>query len=202
MPTPLERTDNVFQCVSTMETLLGLLPVTYLLTNGNIEMQLKAFLGCAWIKLNQSARSFIMDKQCGRPERGGAALDLIAFENRIPQFWVETKCTFSECNDAAINTSENAIEQASAYLSNVRVELAQCPGYIVHFLTSLPRHDDSLLPDWILQKFARLHDVALPPSALEHNYENTAQRRYHSSEVVHVFNGLEAVIVRLQRVAP
>lgn len=201
MPALLDPTDDVVQCVATMTTLLRLFPVTYLLINGHIEMQLKGLFGCAWISPRQSARSFVMDKQCGRPERGGAALDLIAFENRIPQFWVEIKCTFAECNEAAISTSGNAIEQAAAYLNNVRLELAQCPGYIVHFLTSLPRQEDSLLPEWILKKFARLRGVALDPDALERYYENTAQRRYHSSKVVPVFDGVDAIIVRLQRVA-
>lgn len=48
MPTPLPENDVVSQCLRDLATLLGPMPVRYLMTNGKVESPLASLLGVAW----------------------------------------------------------------------------------------------------------------------------------------------------------
>ena len=84
---PLAANDLVLICINAMPNLLGRMPVDSLLTNGKIEKQLKFFLAAAWEHANPAARAYVMDK---RPFNG-FELDLLAFEDGRPKFWIEAK---------------------------------------------------------------------------------------------------------------
>jgi hypothetical protein len=174
-----------------------------LLTNGNIEKQLKVFIGIAWVEAAPAQRAYVMDKKLG-----GAFVDLIAFEKVLensreeiqPKFWMETKCTFAECRQDGI--ARGALNQAVTYWGDMHQDVKKCPGYIVHFLCSLPKRGDALLPSWVLEKYPFGNGALRSspnPAKLEEYYKGIAKERYHSSQVFEIFSDprVHAVVVRL-----
>lgn len=200
---PLKESDFVLSAVRGMATILNSFSSAYSLTNGNVETLLKNVFGMAWIG-TLTSRAYVMDKQFKRTDTNGRgpAIDLVAFDNREPQFWVETKCTFAECGEAAKRTATEALLQAWEYRTNLASQLEGHPGYILHFLSSVPQRTEFGLPLWVLQKFADLGtDRILPELLLEH-YRIHANGQYATSAIERISVSprplVDAVIIQLK----
>jgi len=121
------------------------------LTNGKVETHLKTLMGITWATQQRRGRprSFLMDKKLGAP------LDLVAFEQGVPQFWIEAKSDFVADELSVERSASRALAQVRSYAQRVPTELRECPAYIVHFLCPLP--DDEQYPGWV-EVFDRLRE--------------------------------------------
>lgn len=184
---PLAPGDPVCVCVNTMAQLLQLLPVECLLTNGKIEKQLKFFLGAAWEQGQPKTRAYVMDK---RPF-DGFELDLLAFDNCVPQFWIEAKSSFKDDWNDVTRSARKALRQAEARINSDALRPQNCDGYIVHFLTSLP-DVATKIPRFMMDAFDALRNT--PPSNLDQRayeletlYRAEAAVHYNSSESIRLW---------------
>jgi hypothetical protein len=98
--------------------------------------------------------------------------------------------------------------QAATRFEKSLEEFLPCPGYIVHFLTSLPDATDVLLPPYIMNRFNALRRAPYQSTALEAKYEIDLGGQYHSSAVIPIWSDpiegdptTHAVIIKLQRIA-
>jgi hypothetical protein len=193
----VEPLNAVRECFANMNQLQSFRDSIWLLTNGKVEKQLKAFLGESWANCNREHRAFIMDKKFDVrlegtehfvidqfEKRKSIELDLLVFDRdtdliAAPTFWVEAKCSF--VNDAGdINTSAiKAVGQACDALRRLRREFDRCPGYIVHFLINLPKENDPRLPGWVHRIYADLRErqPSRPETVLQIYEKYLGQRR-------------------------
>jgi hypothetical protein len=204
---PIAPNDSVRQCAEAIRNLLARLNLgtdspaaTYFLANGKIEKALKTFIGTAWIEANVASRAYAMDK---RPF-DGCEMDLLAFEHAAPIFFIETKCSFAEDPRDVWAAALRALSQTDTLYTNLGAnpgELADgflaCHAYIIHFLNSVPKPEDPLLPPWLRARYPQGDPVK--PTELESFYRKNMSRRYHSSDVISVWTtpDVYAVVVKL-----
>lgn len=206
MPNPLDKDDPVLACIRGMQSLLELLPVKYLLTNGKVEKQLKFFMGAAWEKPFPESRASATDK---RPFQN-LEFDIVAFENRSAKFWAEVKCSFRKDNNDVMKSAVKATNQAMTRIDRVPRADLNCDGYIVHFLNSLPEIDQSQLPAYILNLYQPLiGNTPITEETLKTQYEKMLQGYCHSSAVIQVWTDpksltqestVSAIVIKLQHV--
>lgn len=173
--TLLPPSDLVVQCTNQAVPLLNSLPISYLLTNGKVEKQLKFFIGAAWEK-SCNKNAYVMDKWFSKTKqvyemeqhkaiennmdkgfsKKMVELDLLAFKDAIPQFWIEAKCSFIDDHNDLTGSAKRAIVQVQSNKASLPNCLQSCPGYIVHFTLSLVPINDPLLPNCVIDKFARI----------------------------------------------
>jgi len=106
----------------------------------------------------------------------GAPLDLVALDNGMPAFWVETKCTFRSAGDRSFcDVAIDALAKIQDYSDRLgettwrevgmwrdltdeihafqrAIVADRCPAYIVNFVTSAPGADSGL-PQFVTRKF-------------------------------------------------
>ena len=141
----------------------------------------------------------------------GFELDLLAFEDGRPKFWIEAKSSFKDDWNDVQKAEKKAVRQAADRVMSTALQERDCDGYIVHFLTSLPRPGTSLLPPFMMQVFNELREpqpseLASRARELEVIYQLDAGELYDSSEATRIWPaplGLEptvcAVVVKLSR---
>jgi hypothetical protein len=147
------------------------------LTNGKVEAVLKTFLGITWVAgavaLGEH-RTYLMDKQFGT----GAGIDLVAFQQQQPMFWLECKCDFASDPRRARASAKKAFKQVRRYVPNLPGTLRErpgyvIPGYIVHFLCQLPMAEEH--PEWVVAFDALVNNQPLEPNELVHFYNALEQ---------------------------
>ena len=166
------------------------LPSHYLLVGGKVEKQLKYFVGATWQAMGQG-RAYVMDKRFARE------LDLLAFENLRPRFWMELKCSFREDPTDSLHSATRALIQTQQIVAALDPRLSQCPGFIIHFVNSIPDHRDPHLPDWVLDKFAGLRiSVPVRTTDLVDVY-TSAGHRLHAVIPISDSPHVEAVVIEV-----
>jgi hypothetical protein len=157
-PMRLDATDPVYRCIKKMRRLIRPLKGNSLLVNGKIEMLLKSIIGVAWESEKPNDHAFVMDKRFkvqGAPV-GIGGLDILAFENRKPKFWIETKCSFFEDSGNGRKSANAALDQTELTFQRLHPHLATCPVYIVHFLNSVPNNCKAWpCDDFVIGKFPK-----------------------------------------------
>jgi hypothetical protein len=147
------------------------------LTNGKVEAVIKTLLGITWVAgaaaLAQH-RTYLMDKRFGMR----AGIDLVAFQQQQPMFWMECKCDFAQDPRQARVSARRAFEQVRCYVPNLPRILRErpgyvVPGYIVHFLCQLPNREEH--PEWVLTFDRLANNEPLEPNELVHYYNALEQ---------------------------
>jgi hypothetical protein len=162
---PLGERDPVLQCLESMRKRKKQWGRS-LLVNGQIEMQLKYFIGQAWERLS-TRNAYVMDKQFhssasnempgGEKKKGNGTAtkggrDLLALKGTKAKFWIETKCSFFEDHSRGQGSAIKALSQADQTKGNLIPILRTCPVYIVHFLNSMPT---ARFPPFVLKRYQR-----------------------------------------------
>jgi hypothetical protein len=173
--------------------------VTSLLGNGHIEGALKALLGISLESPGGNGNfAYLMEKDCG--ER----IDLVAFQNANPVFWIETKSSFLDRLNNCCAAARDAMAQVGNYLKRIDDPLQGTPAYIVHFLGSLPNLEAGQLPVWATCRFEALGPPAAKNILLEHAAVieglYSKQPLYQSSRRVVIFDHGPTVLAIVVRV--
>lgn len=129
--------DPVIEAVSKLRKMLAQIPhLGSVLTNGNVEKQLKLFIAAALAADERVPGGYrcVADKQFNpmphageKSKKKGAELDLLALARAPandayaqPSFWMEVKCSFREGD--LTNAASKALAQLDRYLRQLRVE--------------------------------------------------------------------------------
>ena len=140
---PLRNNDIAMVHVKKIKQFLRLLapinnapsPIKYFLSNGDIEKQLKLFIGAAWEKGDPTTRAFVMDKKFkddDAPKEELCEIDFLAFQKRPsrsprPCFWIEAKCGFASAQHSSmekgptVTTAKDAVRQVTRAIINLPV---------------------------------------------------------------------------------
>lgn len=164
-----------------------------MLMNGNIEKNLKFFVGSC-CEGNSSSFSFAMDKHVNRHE-----VDMIGFENGEELFAAEFKCTFSYDKTC---TTKAAIDASSKVIKTFGLKKFKYSSkQIVHFLNhSRQNSESSLNPKWIKDKSPNTKVVQVED--LVNLYQRELEDKLKNYTIIsYKFDcpdlGLEAVVVDL-----
>jgi len=145
----LDPSDPVVKCAEKAAVLLRGLEPQRVLSNGNLEKQLKFFVALAW-EHDSASRVGVMDKSLkfgpgekqsasGEKQKSESAwVDLLLLEGPSPKYLIETKSTFSDrlYNDDA----KHVVEQVRGYWSTLQ---KQCkPGLEMAIRKIEERHKD------------------------------------------------------------
>lgn len=138
--------DDVLKGVKRVQSIFDTLPSKYLLMNGNIEKNLKFFVGMVLEGMIDEF-SYVMDKKIESHE-----VDMIGFVRGESVLAVEFKCTFSSDPGATVKAAKDACVKIKK--TNEIGLFNRSWKKIVHFLNhSIPCSSESLNPDYIKRKF-------------------------------------------------
>ena len=186
--------DPVASAVQDLSKFLNQISLSFELTNGNVEKELKLLVAAALRGVANTERPRYLSVRDKR--LNGADVDLLALTQTDhgkwsePAFWAEFKCNFREAGATAVfSTATEALAQAWRYseklverdwaelkkfpkladeLRGFRQQLLGRPIYIVHFLNSKPAVECGL-PEVIMKKFPK-SDHPVTPRKLETYY--------------------------------
>lgn len=169
------------------------LPSKYLLMNGNIEKNLKFFVGMV-LEGESSEFSYVMDKEIENHE-----IDMLGFEQGDAKIASEFKCTFATDRG---NTTRAAKDACSKILKTKEIEsLSNSEKSIVHFLNnSNSRSSSSLNPVYIKDKFpmgkaiTSLELIEIFENELGDNIKEITSHKY---EFDNDDLNLEAIVVKI-----
>jgi len=167
----------------------------YLLMNGNIEKNLKFFVGSCCEDLCESF-SYVMDKKIESHE-----IDMIGFMNGEPIFATEFKCTFSYDRKSTINAAADASLKIKKTLEIKKLKKSE--KQIVHFINhSKQDSDSSLNPDWIKEKYPKNRHLLSAVDLLK-IYKKELSEYFQDHEIIpYSFGcpdlGLEALLVNVK----
>ncbi|WGL18409.1 hypothetical protein PVT68_08945 [Microbulbifer bruguierae] len=183
--------NEVTAGVENIQTVFDNFPSKYLLMNGNIEKNLKFFVGMV-LEGSVDGFSYAMDKKIDNHE-----VDMLGFINGESVLAIEFKCTFSSDPGATIKAAKDACKKIIK--TNEIALLANSKKQIVHFLNhSFPASDTSLNPEYIKRKYPtgnRLSPEELASTFKSELGEKYFQHRIHSYQFPSDAIGLDALIV-------
>ncbi len=103
----IEPQDTIMECLRALGGQLTSFVGTGLLESGKCEKQLKLFLARAWMGVPRHPRRVcLMDKRFN-----GSEIDLLGLEHGMPEFWMETKCSFRQDPGDAKKSARSAVTQ-------------------------------------------------------------------------------------------
>ncbi len=169
------------------------LPSKYLLMNGNIEKNLKFFVGMV-LEGESSDFSYVMDKKINDHE-----IDMLGFERGSAKIASEFKCTFATDRGATVKAAKDACLKI---LKTKSIDsLSSSQKTIVHFLNnSDARSSTSLNPTYIKDKFpdgkpiTSLELIEIFKNELGSNAEDIKNYEY---EFDNDALNLEAIVVKI-----
>ncbi len=186
---------NIVKSVEGIQKIFDAFKSDYMLLSGNIEKNLKFFIGMI-CEENIKKFSYVCDKNTK-----GHEIDFLGFKNGKPCVAAELKCTFAYAKSYSKGQAKDAVLKIRKTIKIKNLESST--KQIIHFLnTSNPKGESSLNPGYIKEKYkySLNKTVFLTIDELETEYRSTLGRlKYkissHEFEFKHSSVGLAVLVI-------